>query len=93
MSVLAAALLNELSDADLDQLAELLRPRLAARPSDDLSAWLAVDAAAAHLACPKSRLYALVSAGRIPFHKDGSRLLFRRDELDAWVRNGGAKRP
>jgi excisionase family DNA binding protein len=55
--------------------------------------WLGVHEAADHLACPASRIYALVSARRIPHHRDGSRLLFRRSELDAWVERGGATRP
>lgn len=55
--------------------------------------FLDVAGAAAFLSCPKSRLYSLVSAGRIPHHKDGSRLLFDRDELRAYVRQGGARRP
>ncbi len=55
--------------------------------------WLDVPEAAGHLACPTSRIYALVSAGRIPHHRDGSRLLFRRLELDSWVERGGAIRP
>jgi excisionase family DNA binding protein len=63
------------------------------QPAQASSAWLDVEQAAAHLACPKSRLYALVSAGRIPHCKDGSRLLFNRAELDKWVRGGGGKRP
>jgi excisionase family DNA binding protein len=52
-----------------------------------------VEQAAKHLGCAKGRIYALTSARRIPHHHDGSRLLFDRQELDAWVRNGGAKRP
>lgn len=55
--------------------------------------WLDVAGAAEHLACPRSRLYALVSAKRIPHERDGSHLLFNRAELDQWVRDGGAKRP
>ena len=55
--------------------------------------WLDVAGAAEHLACPTSRIYALASAKRIPVERDGSRLLFRRDELDRWVEAGGAKRP
>jgi excisionase family DNA binding protein len=55
--------------------------------------WVGVDDAAAHLACPRSRVYALVSADRIPHERDGSRLLFKVSELDRWVRDGGAKRP
>jgi excisionase family DNA binding protein len=67
--------------------AELAADLLAPQP------WLDVRGAAEHLACPQSRVNALASAGRIPVHRDGSRLLFRREELDEWVRAGGAKRP
>jgi excisionase family DNA binding protein len=93
MSALAAALLEALDDATLDALAERLALRLTDRFSTQPRSWLSLPAAAEHLACPKSRLYALVSARRIPFHKDGSRLLFDRGELDEWVRAGGATRP
>jgi excisionase family DNA binding protein len=55
--------------------------------------WIGVDDAAAHLACPRSRIYALASAGRLPHHKDGSRLLFKASELDEYVLGGGARRP
>jgi len=92
MSDLAAALLEALDDAALDLLAERLAPRLAGRHDDD-GGFLDVAGAAAHLSCPTSRVYALTSAGRIPCHRDGSRLLFDRAELAAWVRQGGAKRP
>lgn len=95
MSALAAALLADLTDADLDQLAEQLAPRLAQlhHANDPAPAWLDVNDAAKHIACPRSRLYALVSARRIPHHKDGSRLLFNAGELDEFIRAGGAKRP
>ena len=95
MSAFGAALIADLSESDLDRLAELLKPRLAGRHGEHpgASPWLNVEAAAAYLSCPKSRVYALVSARRIPFHKDGSRTLFRREELDLWVRDGGARRP
>lgn len=59
--------------------------------------WIGVDEAAEHLACPKSRLYRLVSRERggrdsnpLPYVKDGARLLFKRSELDRWVEKGGA---
>lgn len=55
--------------------------------------WIGVVEAAGHLACPRSRIYALASAGRIPHRKDGSRLLFRPSELDRWLDAGGGKRP
>jgi excisionase family DNA binding protein len=91
---LAAALLESLDDVALDALAERLAPRLTGRMTDNRpNAWLTVESAAEHLSCPKSRIYALTSARRIPHHRDGSRVLFDRDELDVWVRGGGATRP
>ena len=45
-----------------------------------------VAGAAEFLACGKDRIYALVSARRIPHHRDGSRLLFDRAELREYVR-------
>lgn len=48
---------------------------------------------AEYIDCPPSRVYALVSARRIPVHHDGSALIARRSELDRWVREGGGLRP
>lgn len=95
MNAFAAALLAEMDDETLARLAERLAPILESRigPNGQATPWLGVDAAARHLACPRSRIYALVSARRIPHHRDGSRLLFRREELDDWVRTGGGVRP
>jgi len=80
-----------------DELLELLVARAAEQAAEIISArpepWVDVETAAQHLACPKSRVYSLVSAGRIPVARDGSRLLFRLSELDAWVRDGGGIRP
>lgn len=89
---IVAAFLDSLDDDALNRFAERLRPMLATE-SHTQPQWLTVIEAAEYLRCPKSRLYALVSARRIPFCKDGSRTLFNRDELDAWVRAGGAIRP
>jgi excisionase family DNA binding protein len=85
----------ELDDAVLDALAERIAPRVAARlgHQEASARWLDVADAADLLRCPRSRVYALVSARRVPVHRDGSRLLFDRAELDQWVRAGGAKRP
>jgi len=58
--------------------------------------WIGVGAAAEHLACPRSRIYALTSRrgpGQLPHRKDGSRLLFRASELDGWLQRGGGTRP
>ena len=76
-----AALLDELAaDPDaLDRLRELVDAGGGPEP------WIDVAAAAEHLACKRQRIYDLVHADRIPHHRDGTRLLFRRSELDAWL--------
>lgn len=83
------SLSREFVEAVAVRVAELLaaRDRGAAEP------WIGVEMAAEHLACGKARVYALVSAGRIPFAKDGSRVLFRRSDLDVWLAAGGGVRP
>jgi excisionase family DNA binding protein len=82
-----------LTDDQLDVIVDALADRLAAaEPAGD--GWLrGAGRIAAYIDCPRSRVYALVSAGRIPVERDGSNLIARRSELDAWVRDGGGKRP
>jgi excisionase family DNA binding protein len=87
--VLSVSLPPELVEIVAERAAELVEERSDAR----VEPWIGVREASAHLACPRSRIYALVSARRIPHRKDGSRLLFRRSELDAWLAEGGAVRP
>jgi len=72
-----------------DQIADAVAERLPNRPEPYLNA----TGAAEYLACGKSRIHALASAGRIPVHRDCSRLLFRTSELDEWVEEGGGCRP
>jgi len=77
----------ELIETVAERAAQILNER---GPREDC--WLDVGEAAAYLRCPTSRIYALTSAGEIPHHHDGARLLFRRSELDEWIRRGGGKR-
>lgn len=44
--------------------------------------WIDTDAAAEHLACNRRRIYDLANQGRIPFARDGRRMLFRRSQID-----------
>lgn len=95
MTATAALLLPITEDfvaAVTEVVAQRLQERLPlAQPS---SPWLSGAAKAAdYIDSGVGRVYDLVSVGQIPVHRDGSRLLFHRDELDAWVRTGGGKRP
>jgi hypothetical protein len=61
------------------------------RPSED--GWLrGADRIASYIDAPRSRVYALASARRIPVHRDGSALIARRSELDRWLLQGGGLR-
>ncbi len=78
----------EFIDAIAARAAELIAER---EPAGE--PWIGVEQAAEHLGCTASRVYSLTSARRIPHEKDGSRVVFKRSELDAWVRAGGATCP
>jgi hypothetical protein len=99
MSAILDALLAELTDGDdkaLTRLADRLAPLLAKRlvqptPEDG---WLrGAEQIAGYIGSPRSRVYALTSARRIPVQRDGSTLVARRSELDSWLHRGGGKRP
>jgi excisionase family DNA binding protein len=99
VSAILDALLNELIDGDdtalarlADKLAPLLLDRLVEPSSGE--GWLrGADEIAGYIGSPRSRVYALVSARRIPVQRDGSALVAHRSELDSWLRSGGGKRP
>lgn len=74
---------------DLDGLVEQVAQRtaelLAERTpvdADAAPAYLSVEEAAEYLACPRSRIYDLVSRREVRHFRDGRRLLFRRLDLD-----------
>jgi len=54
--------------------------------------WYDVEAAARYRACPESRIYDLVAQNRLRCSRDGRRLYFRRDWLDATLHDGPAGR-
>jgi excisionase family DNA binding protein len=80
------------SEAELDALAELLAERVQARLGVG-SPWLRAPEAAAYLACPESRIRKLTMTRELPAHRDGRRVLYRREDLDAFIRNGAAISP
>ena len=73
-----------LPDDLIEQIAEQVVAKLGKPPEP----WIDVDGAAVHLACPKSRIYDLVAQRRLECRRDGRRVLFRREWLDAAI--GGA---
>jgi excisionase family DNA binding protein len=73
-----------LDGAQLVQLADMLAERLGAGTGEQ-SPWLTVGEAADYLRCAPKRIYDLLSQGRLPRHKDGSRVLLHRAELDAYL--------
>jgi hypothetical protein len=83
---IARAILDELTEDDLAELARRLEQHLP-RPSG----WLNAKAAAEHLGCPVSRVRKLTMLGALPHENDGSRVLYSRTVLDDFVRAGGAK--
>jgi excisionase family DNA binding protein len=89
-----------LEDEQFEQLVEAVEHALEARAQHSSpnhtndSPWLrGAGAIADYIGAPRSRVYALASARRIPVQRDGSALLADRSELDMWLRNGGGKRP
>jgi hypothetical protein len=99
MSAILDALLTELTDGDekaLIQLADSLAPLLVKRlvQSAPEDGWLrGAEQIAGYIGSPRSRVYALASARRIPVQRDGSTLVAPRSELDSWLYRGGGKRP
>ncbi len=77
---LQVAVPDELLEALAVRVAELLAPVLATPAA---SPWMDVAEAAEYLRCKPKRIYDLISQRRIPVHRDGGRVLLRRDELDA----------
>jgi excisionase family DNA binding protein len=80
----------ELPDSLLERLAELIAARVNTRTADTASPWLTAAQAADYLGCSLSRIRALTLTGELPHHRDGRRPLYHRDELDEFIRAGGA---
>jgi excisionase family DNA binding protein len=88
MSAFTRALLADLDNEDLRELAERLAPYLPTpKPSDD-DRWLTTREAAEYIAKSVDALHKLTAARAIPFEQDGpgARCYFKRSDLDAWRR-------
>jgi excisionase family DNA binding protein len=79
----ALALTVELSPDQLDAVAERVAALLA--PPSAGSPWLGAKAAAEYIDAPVSRIHDLVQLRKLVPRRDGRRLLFHRDDLDAYL--------
>ena len=52
--------------------------------------WLSVDEIAEYLGVTRETIYAWLSKKGLPGHRVGRLWKFKRDEIDGWVRAGGA---
>ena len=52
--------------------------------------WLSVDEIAAHLGIKRDTVYNWIAQKQLPAHKVGRLWKFNKDEVDEWVRGGGA---
>ena len=52
--------------------------------------WLSVDEIAAHLGIKRDTVYKWISERQMPAHRVGRLWKFRKEEVDEWVRSGGA---
>src|SRR6266571_3532754 len=76
---------DELVEAIAERVAAFVVERFEGQPP--VSPWLDVPGACAYLGMSKDALYKLTAPKppAIPLHRIGSRIMFRRDELDAWL--------
>ncbi|HVX32559.1 MAG TPA: hypothetical protein VHA80_05400 [Solirubrobacterales bacterium] len=90
MAALRVEIDEELIERIAERAAELIGKRSGRAAKDG---WLrGADRIGAYIDAPRSRVYALASARRIPVHHDGSALIARRSELDRWLLQGGGIR-
>lgn len=88
---LTLAVPPELLERIAERAAELAVERTAAGDG-----WLrGAERIAGYIDAPRSRVYSLATCNppRIPVKRDGSALIARRSELDAWLLDGGGLRP
>jgi excisionase family DNA binding protein len=71
-------------DELIEELAERTANKVIERLPESAEGYLNVEQAAEYLSCEPHRIYDLRRQG-LKCYRDGSRLLFRRGDLDAWL--------
>lgn len=82
--VIPPALLESIARRVLELMAE--QGRLA-EPAT-VSEFMTVEEAADYLRCSRQRVYDLVSSRRLPKYRDGTRVLLKRSDIDAYLTKG-----
>ena len=52
--------------------------------------WLTVDEICAYLSVTNETVYKWIDQQGMPGHRVGRRWMFKKEEVDAWVRSGGS---
>lgn len=86
----SAALVLPFPDDWLDEIARRVVALMGQAPTGDADPWMTVTDAARHMGCTTNRVYKLVAQESLPHYREGRRLLFKRSELDSFIRSGGA---
>lgn len=53
--------------------------------------WISVEEVAAYLGVKRDTIYKWINRRKMPAHKAGRLWKFRKEEVDEWVRSGGAR--
>jgi excisionase family DNA binding protein len=79
--------------ATLRQIAVSAMPQtIATRPEVPVEdRWLSVDEIATYLGIKRDTVYKWITDKRMPAHKVGRLWKFRKEEINDWVRSGGAE--
>ncbi len=98
MNELASAFVRSLDDAALEELTDLLAPRLEARLASTgpaIDEWLDHKGAAAYLGLTPNALEKHASARTVPFEQagPGCKRFYRRSQLDVWRASADARTP
>jgi excisionase family DNA binding protein len=78
----------ELPDELMNEIAQKAAEIVAEREDRSREPWLDTRGAAEHLSCSCDRIYDLVQLGKLTPHRDGTRLLFRPEDLDDYLEDG-----
>lgn len=69
----------------VDAIADAVAERLLDERPEQPSPYVKIEEAAEYLACPVSRIRELKDQGKLKHYRDGKRLLFRHEDLDAAI--------